>query len=146
MSSVKISKIAMVEAISQHPEGVGNSKNYLKKASVSQLNELVIKYGIDINAFAVERKAGMKLQRIKDKNKCKKMTVEERKELVKEIKEWENVECCVKCCVKEPAGKMWLICECVGNYCGSCSPTNNCSNYPICSCPCGMCAVDVDDE
>ena len=66
------------------------------------------------------------------------------------VADWsdDEEECCVKCCVKEPAGKldMWLICECVGNYCGSCSPTNNCSNYPICSCPCGMCAVDVDDE
>jgi len=114
----------MVEAISQHPAVVGNRNKYLKKASVSQLNELVIKYGIDINAFAVERKAGMKLQRIKDKNK------------------WLKVECCVKCCVKEPAGKLdrWLICECVGNYCGSCAPTNNCSNYPKCPCPCGMCA------
>ena len=67
MSSVKISKIAMVEAISQHPAGVGHRITHLKKASVVQLEELVVKYGIDINAFAVERKAGMKLQRIKNK-------------------------------------------------------------------------------
>ena len=67
MSSVKISKIEMVEAISQHLAGEGKRMTNLKKASVVQLEELVVKYGIDINAFVVERKAEMKIQRIKDK-------------------------------------------------------------------------------
>ena len=60
-----------------------------------------------------------------------------------------EVECCVKCCVEEPAaGKFdgWLFCECVGNYCGDCSPTNNCPNYPDCDCECEMCAVEEDEE
>jgi hypothetical protein len=60
-----------------------------------------------------------------------------------------EVECCVKCCVKEPAeGKFdgWLICECVGNYCGDCSPTNNCPNYPDCDCECEMCSVEEEEE
>ena len=67
MSSVKISKIEMVEAITEHLAGEGKRMTNLKKASVVQLEELVVKYGIDINAFVVERKAEMKNQRIKDK-------------------------------------------------------------------------------
>ena len=60
-----------------------------------------------------------------------------------------EVEFCVKCKVEEPAeGKFdgWLICSCVGNYCGNCSPTNNCPNYPDCDCECEMCAVEEEEE
>ena len=57
---------------------------------------------------------------------------------------WEEECACDSC--GETGGEMWLICECVGNYCGDCSPTNNCPNYPNCGCECEMCAVEDEEE
>ncbi len=67
MSSVKISKIEMVEAITEHLADEGKRMTNLKKASVVELEELVVKYGIDINAFVVERRKKMINQRIKNR-------------------------------------------------------------------------------
>lgn len=80
MSSVKISKIEMVEAITEHLADEGKRMSNLKKASVVQLEELVVKYGIDINAFAIERRAEMKNQRIKDKKKKEERIAREEEE------------------------------------------------------------------
>lgn len=80
MSSIKITKIEMVEAITEHLAGEGKRMTNLKKASVGQLEELVVKYGIDINAFAIERREEMKIQRIKDKKKKEERIAREEEE------------------------------------------------------------------
>ena len=80
MSSIKITKIEMVEAITEHLADEGKRMTNLKKASVVQLEELVVKYSIDINAFAIERRAEMKIQRIKDKKKKEERIAREEEE------------------------------------------------------------------
>jgi len=69
MSSVKITKIDMVEAITKHLSALGKRMTNLKSSSVDKLEEIVKKYEIDINAFVIERKALMKEQRIIDKQR-----------------------------------------------------------------------------
>ena len=60
----KITKIEMVEAIAEHLAEEGKRLTNLKKASVGQLEELVVKYGIDINAFVEQRNLRKKLKKL----------------------------------------------------------------------------------
>lgn len=67
MNSIKITKTDMVEAITEHLSALGRRMTNLKSQSVGKLEEVIKKYQIDINTFAIKRKEEMKLQRIKDK-------------------------------------------------------------------------------
>ena len=39
-----------------------------------------------------------------------------------------------------------LFCDCLGNYCGNCSPGDVCPNYPDCKCGCEVCIPESDEE
>ena len=67
--------------------------------------------------------------------------------LKKMKKQQQQVDCCNGCnaCLFHPDEDV-LRCNCLGNYCGDCSPTNNCPNYPNCDCPCEMCVFRPDEE
>jgi len=69
----KITKIEMVSAITEHLSSLNKRMTNLKYASISELEEIVKKYGIDINTFVIERKALMKEQRIINKQKKEKI-------------------------------------------------------------------------
>jgi hypothetical protein len=67
MSSPKITKIMMISAITETLKKDGKRITNLNKASIEELNELIIKYNIDINTYAIKRTAELKMKRIKDK-------------------------------------------------------------------------------
>ena len=75
MTTIKIIKKDMVEAITEHLSAQGRRMTNLKKASEEQLQSLVERYEIDIQEFAKNRKEEMKRQRAIDK-KAKEKRVE----------------------------------------------------------------------
>ena len=86
MTTIKITKKDMVEAITEHLSAQGRRMTNLKKASEEQLQELVERYKIDIQEFAKNRKEEMKKQRAIDK-KAKEKRVEEEEERDRKWKE-----------------------------------------------------------
>jgi hypothetical protein len=79
MTTIKITKKDMVEAITEYLSAQGQRMTNLKKASEEQLQSLVEKYEINIQEFAKNRKEEMKKQRAIDK-KAKEKRDEEDKE------------------------------------------------------------------
>ena len=58
-----------------------------------------------------------------------------------------NTELCVKCFERCDADDTrCLFCDCLGNYCGNCSPGTVCPNYPDCDCGCEACIPEPDEE
>ena len=54
---------------------------------------------------------------------------------------------CVKCSKRCDADDTrCLFCDCLGNYCGNCSPGTVCPNYPDCDCGCEACIPEPDEE
>jgi len=64
------SKIEMVEAITEHLAEKGKRMSNLKRADVSQLEEIIKKYDIDIETFSIDRKNTMKQEK-QQNNKTK---------------------------------------------------------------------------
>lgn len=77
MTTMKITKKDMVEAITEHLRHQGKRMTNLKKVSEEQLQSLVEKYEIDIQEFAKNRKEEMKKQRANDKKAKEKRKEEE---------------------------------------------------------------------
>jgi hypothetical protein len=80
MTTIKITKKDMVEAITEYLSAQGKRMTNLKRASEEKLQELVEKYNIDIQEFAKDRKEEMKKQRVIDK-KAREKREEESQEL-----------------------------------------------------------------
>ena len=78
MTTIKITKKDMVEAITEYLSAQGKRMTNLKKASEEKLQELVEKYEINIQEFAKNRKEEMKKQRAIDKKAKEKRDEEQR--------------------------------------------------------------------
>ena len=143
MTTIKITKKDMVEAITEYLSAQGQRMTNLKKASEEQLQELVERYKIDIQEFAKNRKEEMKKQRAIDK-KAKEKRDEEDMEL-------NQMETCWKCETKidTEKDKGWEYCSCLdAHFCSRCSPTNTCFCECDGSCDCANCVFEVwsDEE
>jgi hypothetical protein len=86
MTTIKITKKDMVEAITEYLSAQGKRMTNLKKASEEQLQSLIEKYEINIQEFAKNRKEEMKKQRAIDK-KAKEKRDEEDEERNREWNE-----------------------------------------------------------
>jgi hypothetical protein len=78
MTTIKITKKDMVEAITEYLSAQGQRMTNLKKASEDQLKSLVEEYEINIQEFAKNRKEEMKKQRAIDKKAKEKRDEEQR--------------------------------------------------------------------
>jgi hypothetical protein len=92
MTTIKITKKDMVEAITEYLSVQGQRMTNLKKASEEQLKSYIEKYEINIQEFAKNRKEEMKKQRAIDK-KAKEKRNEEDEERSRRYKErMENIK------------------------------------------------------